>query len=59
MTIVDRIQNTSSDLAPRNYDGLLLLGYAALAVLALAAIYLAAAGPDLAGGDFTAAAVMP
>ncbi|MCK1617237.1 hypothetical protein IVA96_11380 [Bradyrhizobium sp. 159] len=59
MTIADRIQNTSSDLTARSYDGLILLGYAAFAVLALAAIYLAAESPGLTSGDLVAAAVMP
>ncbi|MET4035785.1 hypothetical protein ABIB94_007486 [Bradyrhizobium sp. JR7.2] len=59
MTITDRIQNTSYGPTARNYDGLILLGYAAFAVLALAATYLAAAGPGVADVDVVVAAVMP
>lgn len=59
MTMTDRIQNTSYGPTARNYDGLILLGYAAFAVLALAAIYFAAAGPGVADGDLVAAVVMP
>ncbi|TYO62705.1 hypothetical protein FXV83_31305 [Bradyrhizobium hipponense] len=59
MTIIDRIQNTSYGPTARNYDGLILLGYAAFAVLALAAVYFAAAGPGVAGGDLVVADVMP
>lgn len=59
MTITDRIQNTSYGPTARNYDSLILLGYSAFAVFALAAICLAAAGPGVADGDLVAAAVMP
>jgi len=38
---------------------LILLGYAAFAVLAVVAIYLAAGGSGMTGGDVVAAAVMP
>ena len=57
MTIADRVQDTPSDLTVRNYDGLVLLGYAAFAVLVLAAIYLGPADPGLTGSDLVTAAV--
>jgi predicted cobalt transporter CbtA len=58
MTIADRIQDTSSDLAFRNCDGLILFGYAAFAMLALAAaIYLGPAVPGVAGNDIVTVAV--
>lgn len=59
MTLADRIQNASYGPTARNFDGLILLGYAAFAVLAVVAIYLAAAGSGMTGGDVVAAAVMP
>ena len=57
MMIADRVQDTPSDLTVRNYDGLVLLGYAAFAVLVLAAIYHGTAGPGLTGSDLVTAAV--
>jgi len=57
MAIADRIQDSPSDLAVRNYDGLVVIGYAAFAVLVLAAIYLGPAGPGLTGSDLVTAAV--
>jgi len=57
MTIADCVQDTRSDLTVRNYDSLVLLGYAAFAVLVLAAIYLGPAGPGSTGSDLVTAAV--
>jgi hypothetical protein len=57
MTIAHRIRDTSLDRSFRNYDGLILLGYAAFAVLVLAATYLVPADRNLAGNDFATAVV--
>lgn len=59
MAISDRISDIPSDRSVRDYDGWILLGYAAIAVLAIAAIYLAALRPGEAGNDLMAMAAMP
>jgi hypothetical protein len=56
MTIADRIRDTSLPTF-RSYDGLIIFGYAAFAVLVLAATYLVPADPNLAGNDFATAVV--
>ena len=43
----------------RSYDGLIVLGYIAVAVVMLAAIYFASGGPSFAEVDLSAMAMMP
>ena len=43
----------------QSYDGLIIFGYVAFAVVLLAAIYLASGGPSFGEADLAAMAVMP
>ncbi|WFU37454.1 hypothetical protein QA640_23530 [Bradyrhizobium sp. CB82] len=43
----------------RSYDGSIILGYAAFAVIALVAIYFASGGPSFSASDLSAMAMMP
>jgi hypothetical protein len=43
----------------RSYDGSIILGYAAFAVIALVAIYFASGGPGFSASDLSAMAMMP
>jgi hypothetical protein len=43
----------------RSYDGLIVLGYIAVAVVMLAAIYFASGGPSFTEVDLSAMAMMP
>lgn len=59
MATANRVSNISSDLAVRDYDSWIILGYAAFAVFAIAAICFAAEGPGIAADDLLAMARMP
>ena len=48
-----------SPAVSRSYDGWIILGYAAFAVVASAAMYLASGGPGLSDADFAIAMAMP
>lgn len=48
-----------SHFAARGYDGWIMLGYAAFAIIALAAIYFASGGPGVTEADLAIATVMP
>jgi hypothetical protein len=43
----------------RSYDGLIIFGYAAFAVVALVAIYFASGGPSFTDADLSVMAIMP
>ena len=48
-----------SDLAVRNYDGLIVLGYAAFAIVSIAVLYFASSGPGVTEAEFAIATVLP
>jgi hypothetical protein len=48
-----------SRLAVRNYDGLIMLGYVAFAIVAIAVLYLASSGTGVAEAELAIAAVLP
>ena len=48
-----------SHLAVRNYDGLIMLGYVAFAIVAIAVLYLASSGTGVAEAEFAIATVLP
>jgi ABC-type Co2+ transport system permease subunit len=58
MTIADHVFIRSHSAA-RNYDAWIMLGYAALALVAMAAIYFAAGGPGATGAEIASAVVLP
>jgi hypothetical protein len=58
MGIAERT-NISSNLTARDDDGLIILGYAIFAIVALVAIYLSAGGPGLSESDLVTAVIMP
>ena len=43
----------------RSYDGVIIIGYMAFAVVMLAAIYFASGGPSFTDADLSAMAMMP
>jgi hypothetical protein len=43
----------------RDHDGLILLGYLAFAIVAIAALYAASSGPGVTGADLALATVLP
>jgi hypothetical protein len=43
----------------RSYDGSIIFGYAAFAVIALVAIYFASGGPSYSDADLSVMALMP
>ncbi|MDH6260112.1 hypothetical protein [Bradyrhizobium sp. BR13661] len=49
----------SPQSAVRNYDGWIVAGYLAFAVIACVAIYFAGTGPGMSDGDFAIMAGMP
>jgi hypothetical protein len=57
MDIAHRSQSVPSLV--RSHDGLIILSYAAFAVIALVAIYFASGGPSFAGPDLSVMAMMP
>ena len=48
-----------SHLAVRNYDGLIMLGYVAIAIVAIAVLYFASSGPGVTEAELAVAAVLP
>jgi hypothetical protein len=58
MTIADYVFVRSHSTA-RDHDGWIMLGYAALAIVAIAAIYLAAGGPGTSEAEIASAVVLP
>jgi hypothetical protein len=48
-----------SHLAVRNYDGLIMLGYVALAIVAIALLYFASGGPGVTEAELAIATVLP
>ena len=58
MEITDHIA-IRSHLAIRNYDGLIMLGYIASAIVAIAVLYFASGGPGVTGAELAIATVLP
>ena len=48
-----------SHLAVRNYDGLSMLGYVAIAMVAIAVLYIASTGPGVTEAELAIATVFP
>jgi hypothetical protein len=48
-----------SPLAVRNYDGLIKFGYVAFAIVAIALLYFASAGPGFSEAELAMATVFP
>jgi hypothetical protein len=48
-----------SQLAVRNYNSLIMLGYVALAIVAIAALYFASSGPGITDTELAIATVLP
>jgi hypothetical protein len=46
-------------LAVRNYDGLIMLGYVAFAIVAIAVLYFASSGPGVTEAELAIASVLP
>ena len=58
MKITDHIAILSG-LAVRNYDDLIMLGYVAFAIVAIALLYFASSGPGVTEAELAVAAVLP
>ena len=58
MKITDHIA-IRSGLAVRNYDDLIMLGYVAFAIVAIAVLYFASSGPGVTEAELAVAAVLP
>jgi hypothetical protein len=48
-----------SHLAVRNYDRLIVLGYVAIAIVAIAVLYIASSGPGITEVELAVATVSP
>jgi hypothetical protein len=48
-----------SHLAVRNYDGLIMLGYVAITIVAIAVVYIAFSGPGFTEAELAVATVLP
>ena len=48
-----------SHLAVRNYDGLIMLGYVAFAIVAIAVLYIASSGPGFTAAELAIATALP
>ena len=48
-----------SPLAARNYGGLITLGYVAIAIVAIAVLYIASTGPGVTEAELAIATVLP
>ncbi len=48
-----------SHLAVRNYDGLITLGYVAIAIVAIAVLYISSTGPGVTEAELAIATVLP
>ena len=58
MEIADHT-TSRSHLAVRGYDGWILLGYIAFAIVAIAAFYFASGGPGVGDSDLAIATALP
>jgi hypothetical protein len=58
MTIADHVYVRSHSTA-RDYDGWIMFGYAAVSIVAIAAIYLAVGGPGTGEAAIASAVVLP
>jgi hypothetical protein len=58
MEITDR-SVLQSPVKVRDYDGLIVLGYVAFAIVAIAALYAASTGPGLTEAELALATVLP
>ena len=58
MEIADRTAN-QSHLAVRKYNSLITLGYVALAIVAIAALYFASSGPGITEAELAIATALP
>jgi hypothetical protein len=58
MTIADYVFIRSHSAA-RSYDGWIMFGYAALALVSMVAIYFVAGGPGATGAEIASAVVLP
>ena len=58
MTIADHVFIRSRS-TERNHDAWIILGYAALSIVAIAAIYLAAGGPGASEAEIASAMLVP
>ena len=58
MTIADYVF-VRSHATTRDHDGWIMFGYAALAIVAIAAIYLGASGPGASEAEIASAVVLP
>jgi hypothetical protein len=45
--------------AVRNYDGLIMLGYVAFAIVAIAVVYIASSGPGVTEAELAITTVLP
>jgi len=48
-----------SHLSVRNHDGLIMLGYVAFAIIAVAVLYIASGGPGVIEAELAYATVLP
>ena len=48
-----------SHLAVRKYDGLIMLGYVAIAIVAIAVLYFASSGPGVTEAELAIATLLP
>lgn len=48
-----------SHLAVRNYDGLIMFGYIAIAIVAIGLLYLASSGPGITEAELAVATILP
>ena len=48
-----------SPLAVRNYHGLIMLGYVAIAIVAIAVLYIASSGPGVTEAELAIATALP
>lgn len=48
-----------SPLAVRHYDGLIMLGYVVIAIVAIAALYIASSGPGFTAAELAIATALP
>jgi hypothetical protein len=58
MEITDRTA-IRSHLAIRNYNGLIMLGYVAFAIIAITVLYIASSGPGVTESELAVATVFP
>ncbi len=59
MAMVERRAGIPLEFPARSHDGWIVIGYVALALIALAAIYWASGGPGTSVADLVTAAALP